>query len=81
MLEMGRLDVATLGYLSGLRVLKELQLLDVVHAIEPPLATRKLHLMLHRRHVALVPRLNAILAELKADGTIERIVESISMAP
>lgn len=81
MLDMGRLDVATLGYLSGRRSLRQLQLQDIVHAVEPPLATRKLYLMLHKKHVALVPRLNEILVELKADGTMDRIVNSVSMAP
>lgn len=81
MLEMGRLEVATLGYLSGLKVLQELELQHVVHVIEPPLATRKLYLMLHKKHSALVPELNKIFAELKADGTVDRIVHSVSKAP
>lgn len=81
MLDMGRLEVATLGYLSGLKLLQELQLQDVVHAVEPPLATRKLYLMLNKKHAALVPRLNEILAQLKADGSIERIVHRVFKAP
>lgn len=81
MLDMGRLDVATLGYLSGLKVLNELRLKDVVYALEPPLATRKLYLMVNKRHAALVPRLKEIIAALKADGTVDRIVRRVSTAP
>ena len=81
MLDMGRLEVATLGYLSGLKTLQELQLQDVVQVLEPPLATRKLYLMVNRKHAALVPQLSEILAELKADGTIDRIVRRVSAEP
>lgn len=77
MLDMGRLEVAALGYLSGMKVLHELGLGGVVHAVEPPLATRKLYLMLNRKHVDLVPQLNRILLELKADGTVDRIVQRV----
>ncbi|MBS0445549.1 MAG: hypothetical protein JSR59_06315 [Proteobacteria bacterium] len=34
--------------------------------------TEPLHLVLNARHAALAPRLGAALAEMKADGTIDR---------
>ena len=81
MLEKGRLEVAALGYLSGLKILRELGLGEVVRVLDPPLATRRLYLMLHKRHAALVPQLAQTLAEMKADGTLAAIVEAVAGAP
>ena len=74
MLDKGRLEVATLGFLSGMQVIRELGLQDVVVPQEPPLATRELYLMLNRRHADLVPRLAATIRDMKADGTIDAII-------
>jgi len=81
MLEMGRIEVATLGYLSGLKVIKELKLSDIIRPLAPPLATRKLFMMLHKKHAAMIPSLAKILAEMKTDGSIERIVRRTVESP
>lgn len=77
MLDKGRIEIATLGYLSGLKVIRELGLEDMVLPLEPPLATRELYLMLNKRHAALAPRLAGALAEMKADGTMDAIVRRV----
>ena len=76
MLQLGRLDVATLGYLSGLDVLDKLAI-DDIQVQEPPLATRDLYLMLHKRHANLIQPVTTALREMKADGTMDKIVNKI----
>ena len=78
MLDTGRLDVATFGYLSGHKVLQKLGLQKRIKVIDPPLATRKLYLMLHQRHGPLVPEFTRVLKDMKADGSIDAIVKDVT---
>lgn len=81
MLELDRIDIATLGRLSGLDVIRRLGLKDV-RVLEPPLAERDLFLLLHRRHAALLPPIRKALRDMKADGTLRRLIaELASPAP
>lgn len=73
MLAMGRIDVATYGYLSGEDVIGTLGLTDI-HAQSPPLAIRDLYLMLNKRHRNLVDDTVRALAAMKQDGTLQRII-------
>ena len=81
MLDMDRIEIATLGYLSGLKVIDELGLQESVVPIEPPLATRKLYLMLHPRHAGLVPDLTRAIRAIKQDGTLDAIVRRVTGRP
>lgn len=45
-----------------------------VHALEPALARRDMHVYLNARHAALAPRLAAALREMKADGSYSAII-------
>jgi polar amino acid transport system substrate-binding protein len=44
--------------------------------LEPPLATHDMFMYVHKRHAALVPRIAATLAAMKADGSYRRIHEA-----
>lgn len=81
MLDMDRLDIATLGYLSGRKVIDELGLTDTLLPIEPPLARRELFLMVHPRHAELVPQLTETIREMKRDGTLDAIVRRVTARP
>ena len=74
-LELDRIDIATYGYLSGKHTLAKLGLKDI-QVIVPPLASAPLYLFLHRKHAHLVPQLAQAIRSLKADGSIERIIQS-----
>ena len=72
-LQKGRIDIATYGYLGGLEVISSLGLNDI-SVIEPPLATAPLYLYLNEKHKHLVPRLVKAIKELKEEGKIEEII-------
>ena len=74
-LQLDRIDIATYGYLSGLDSLSELGLTDIA-VIEPPLASAPLYLYLNRKHAELIPQLSQAIRELKADGTLDKIIRS-----
>lgn len=46
-----------------------------IRILEPPLASVPMFMYLHRRHAALVPRIAAELAAMKADGSYRAIAE------
>lgn len=76
MLDMGRIDVATYGYLSGLKVLSDQHLKDI-YALDPPLAVKPLFLQLNKKHSQLVPEIARVFQEMKDDGTIDRITGKV----
>lgn len=78
MLDMDRIEIATLGYLSGLKVIDELGLGERIQPIEPPLASRKLYMMIHPRHAGLVEDLARVIREVKRDGTLDAIVIEVT---
>jgi len=74
MLASGRVDVVVLGRSEiFLRRARDAGL--VLRAIEPPLARLPMFTYLHRRHEALVLPLAAALAEVKRDGTWQRLYD------
>jgi polar amino acid transport system substrate-binding protein len=76
MLELDRIDIATLSRLSGLDVIRRLGLKGI-RVLEPPLAKRDLYLLLHRRHAPLLPRIQRALRDMKADGTMQRLISQV----
>lgn len=74
-LKMGRIDIATFGYLGGLKAISTLELNDI-DVIQPPLASAPLFLFLNKKHEDLAPRLAQALKSLKAEGKIEKIIRS-----
>lgn len=76
MIQLQRLDVGVIGYLSGLHVLKDLKISDL-SAIQPPLATTPLHLTLSGKHRDIVPEIEAVLKDMQQDGTIAKIQQLV----
>lgn len=76
MLQQDRIDFGVMGYLSGLKVISELQLHDI-RAIDPPLLEKKLFLLLATRNQALVPEFTRVFNEMIDDGTTERLFKEI----
>ena len=74
LLHLGRIDIATYGYLSGLEVINKLGFSEQMSVIDPPLVTAPLYLFLNPKHKALVPVLTKALRELKAEGKIQQII-------
>lgn len=72
MLQLGRIDVAALNTLDGVRKLKEMKLSEIV-PVKPPLASVPLYFCLHKSHTDLVEPLTDVFRSMKEDGTWQRI--------
>lgn len=73
LLAKGRVDLALSARLDGLATAKELGLRVAV--AEPPLASRRMYLYLHRRHEALAAPLAEALRLLKTQGVAAELME------
>lgn len=76
MLDQGRIDYGVMGYLSGLKSISKLKLKNI-KAISPPLAQKPLYLMLNKKHKNLIPAFNKVVADMKKDGTIQRLYNEL----
>lgn len=72
MINEDRVEAGLVGYLSGLHVIRNMNL-QGIYAAEPPLVSKDLYLMLNKKHKNLIPIFNYVISEMKKDGTIERI--------
>ena len=77
MLDGGRVDLALYTRADGVALAREMGLAGIA-SLEPALKDVDMYLYLHRRHEALVPRLAQALRDMKADGSWQRIVSSLS---
>ncbi len=59
---------------QGLELIRKLGLVGI-HVIEPPLITREMYLYVNKRHEKLIPQLAQALAEMKEDGSYQRIYQ------
>ena len=75
LLKNDRVDVALNARLDGLYMAKQLGMADI-QVMEPPFATLKLYLYLHKKHIDLIPRVETALADMKTDGTFYRIYDA-----
>lgn len=75
MLEGGRIDVAVFNKWGGLSKIEELGIKGLV-AHEPPFAKRSVYYYVHKSRADLAARGSAILREMKADGTYQRIFDA-----
>jgi len=75
LLQRGRADVVVAGSFAGRETVRRMGLTDV-RPLSPPLAVRPMHLYLHRRHAALVPRLAEALRQMRADGSLGRLTRA-----
>jgi polar amino acid transport system substrate-binding protein len=74
LLENNRADAGVFGLGTGTEVLKKLGYSDI-KAIDPPIVVNDLFLYVHKKHIALVPKIVNTLRSMKADGTYQRIVD------
>ena len=72
LLDKGRVDVAINPFVNGVVIIKKLKL-EGIHALEPPLVYIDLYHFLHKRHVALVPRITDTIRKMEASGRIDDI--------
>jgi polar amino acid transport system substrate-binding protein len=72
LLAAGRADLVVYDRQQGRVVLEQLGLRGIT-VLEPPLAVEGMYPYLHKRHAALVPRLERVLREMKQDGTYRKI--------
>lgn len=75
MLASDRADVVLINRWVGYMAARDAGL--TLRAQEPPLLQVPMFIYLHRRHEALVPRLAAALAEVRRDGTWQRLHDQI----
>jgi ABC-type amino acid transport substrate-binding protein len=74
-LRSGRADVALTNTVDGLLVLDKLGYDNIV-PIEKPLAVLDLYHYIHEKHKALVPKVNAVVKEMKESGELDKIIKS-----
>jgi len=72
MLDQGRVEVAVIERMVGMEMVKKLRI-SGVHILSPPLLTGDWYLYLHKRHAALIPRIDRELRSMKRDGSYDRI--------
>jgi polar amino acid transport system substrate-binding protein len=76
MLDGGRVDVVLYTRADGQAMVRSLGFKGIV-PLSPALKDVDMYLYLHKKHEALVPRLAKALRDMKADGTYNRIMQSI----
>jgi polar amino acid transport system substrate-binding protein len=75
MLDQRRTDVAISTRIEGVLTIKKLGLTGI-RPMEPPLVTLKLFHFLHKKHLALVPRITLVLEEMAKEGRIKAIKDA-----
>ncbi|MDL2357269.1 MAG: transporter substrate-binding domain-containing protein [Pseudomonadota bacterium] len=76
MLDKERIDVAVIEKLEGMHFVKTMGLKHI-RILQPAYVEGDWFLYLNKKHVALVPRINAELSKMKQDGRYQRIVDSV----
>jgi len=74
LLKRNRTDFIIYERWGGNSALKELQL-DEISLQRPFLASREMFIYLHKKHKALIPQLARALAEMKKDGSYDRLIK------
>ncbi|PRC92088.1 Bacterial extracellular solute-binding protein, family 3 [Solimicrobium silvestre] len=75
---LARSDVVIANRLSGLAVLKELNLPEIT-ILEPPLATFPVFHYLNKKHAALIPQLTKVLVQMQKDKTILNLQKAVML--
>lgn len=74
MLHAGRVDAVISSISAGTRQIQKMSYDDIV-ALEPPLRSVPLYHYLNDRHAALVPKIEAVLADMSKVGAMSRIAD------
>ena len=73
-LDKGRVDIVITARINGLLQLKKLNL-DSIYPLSPPLSRRLVYHYLHKKHKALVPKIDRVFKEMQESGELERLRE------
>jgi len=73
LLEKGRADVALMERWQGQWIVRQQGY--QVHVQEPPLARVEMFMYLNKKHAALVPKVAKALADMKADGSYQKLYD------
>ena len=76
MLDQGRVEIVLIERLVGMETLNRLRIKGV-RILSPPFLAGDWFLYLHKKHQALVPRIDAELRKMKQDGSYERIRQQV----
>ncbi len=71
-LKFDRVEVVVTSLVNGLSELKEAKL-SMIRPLSPSIEIYPLYHYLHKKHLSLVPKVNAVLEDMKNEGLIERI--------
>lgn len=76
-LDLGRIDYVVTGYYMGMAMLHSAGMQDRITALQPFISNQPIHLGFSKRspHVALLPEIDARLAQLAKNGTLNRILD------
>lgn len=69
-----RVDLVVATRWLGLQAIRDLGLKGI-RRLEPPVETREMFIMLHKRHTALITDLAEALREMKQDGSYQRLYD------
>jgi len=72
MLERDRVDIVIENRLTGIQIIRTMRLSGIA-ILEPPLHSDPLYHYVNKRHAALVPKLTAILQQMRDQGEIKRM--------
>jgi len=70
MLDTGRIDIAVTTKFNGLYHISELNLPSII-ALTPAIERHNVYHYLHKKHIKLIPKINAIIKSLKDSGELE----------
>lgn len=76
LLNVGRVDIIVIALANGLQALKEIEL-SGIKPLYPPVASYPLHTYLHKKHEALIPKLDKVLQEMTEEGFIKDTREQV----
>jgi len=72
LLEKDRIDIALFGKWQGLHYLKQDHIKGIT-VLSPPLAQKEMFVYFNKKHKHLIPKYDAVLRKMKADGTWTKI--------
>ncbi len=74
LLKKGRVDFIAYSNWSGLGYLKKNNITDII-LLRPPLARPEFYVYLHKKHKNIVPKLAAVIKQMKADGSVTKLYD------
>jgi polar amino acid transport system substrate-binding protein len=80
MVDKGRRDVVIANRFTGLSVIKEMNLNEIV-MLTPPVQVDPLYHYLNKKHKAMVPQITAVLREMEQEGKFQEIYKQFQVFP